>query len=101
MIPLLDTYPNKKSAEVLRAGFTDGFKLIFHGDRLFRNSPNLKSVKLDPDSTLSKVMKEVKLNRIAGPFQKVPISNLMISPIGLVSKSEPGKLRLIQHFILS
>ena len=75
LIPLLDIYPNKKSAEVLRAGFTDGFKLGFLGDRLFRNSPNLKSVRLDPDSALSKVMKEVKLNRIVGPFQKLPISN--------------------------
>jgi hypothetical protein len=41
--------------------------------------------------------KEIKLKRIAGPFNEMPLPQLMISPIGLVPKTEPGKFRLIQH----
>ena len=37
------------------------------------------------------------MGRIAGPFSVRPLSNLIVSPIGLVPKAEPGKFRLIQH----
>ena len=37
------------------------------------------------------------MGRLAGPFSKSPLPNLMISPIGLVPKTEAGKFRLIQH----
>ena len=40
--------------------------------------------------------KEIELKRIAGPFSQKPLSDLIISPIGLVPKAEPGS-RLIQH----
>jgi len=93
----LALYPDKASAAVLKEGFVFGFKLGYQGDRKFRESPNLKSINTDPDMALAKVMKEVGLSRIAGPFSQVPISDLIISPIGLVPKSEPGKFRLIQH----
>ena len=37
------------------------------------------------------------MGRIARPFHPRPLPNLIVSPIGLVPKSEPGKFRLIQH----
>ena len=41
-------------------------------------------------------MKEVKLGRVAGPYDKVPFKNFMQSPIGLVPKSG-GRTQLIFH----
>ncbi|KAM4661937.1 uncharacterized protein O3C94_010581 [Discoglossus pictus] len=34
---------------------------------------------------------------MAGPFDRVPLNNLRISPLGLVPKKEPGTFRLIHH----
>ncbi|XP_078500441.1 uncharacterized protein LOC144755420 [Lissotriton helveticus] len=34
---------------------------------------------------------------MAGPFDDWPLENLIISPIGVVPKKEPGQYRLIQH----
>ena len=44
LLPLLDLYPDKVSAKILREGFSFGFKLGYRGDRTFRDSPYLKSV---------------------------------------------------------
>ena len=41
-------------------------------------------------------MKEVKLGRVAGPFDDIPFENYMQSPIGLVPKGK-DKTRLIFH----
>ena len=43
-----------------------------------------------------KIMKEVKANRYAGPYDSVPFSNFIQSPIGLVPKAG-GQVRLIFH----
>ena len=97
IIPLLKLYPDKKSAVTLKEGFVNGFKLGYLGERIGREAKNLKSVENDPARALEKLNKEIKMDRIAGPFKECPIQNLIISPIGLVPKSEPGKFRLIQH----
>ena len=44
----------------------------------------------------SKMMKEVKLGRHAGPFRTIPYDNYMQSPIGLVPKAG-NQMRLIFH----
>ena len=46
---------------------------------IFNEPPNVKSIHKDSDAALAKVMKEVNLNRIAGPFSHFFISNLIIS----------------------
>ncbi len=97
MVPYLNKYPNKKAAKILTDGFTFGFKLGYEGERAQRDSNNLKSIANLKDKAFEKIGKEVKLGRIAGPFDTRPISDLIVSPIGLVPKSEPGKYRLIQH----
>ena len=95
--PLLANYPNKKAANIIEEGFSNGFKLGYRGERRSREGPNLKSVDLKPSAAGDKLMKEVNLNRMAGPFNSSPLPNLIISPIGLVPKAEVGKFRLIQH----
>ena len=44
----------------------------------------------------NKIMKEVKLGRVAGPFSEIPYQNYIQSPVGLVPKAG-GKTRLIFH----
>ncbi len=97
ILPYLEQYPNKKAAKILKDGFSFGFKLGYRGPREARDSPNLKSVIQDPKSARQKLQKEIKLGRIAGPFQSRPIQDLIVSPIGLIPKAEKGKFRLIQH----
>ena len=97
LLPWLDQYPDKSAALRLREGFTFGFKLGYSGSRKGREADNLKSAVGDPDTVIQKLSKEIKLGRIAGPFQDMPFSNLIISPVGLVPKSEPGKFRLIHN----
>ena len=42
-------------------------------------------------------MKEVKLGRVAGPYDQIPFESYMQSPIGLVPKVGSSKTRLIFH----
>ncbi|XP_066444898.1 uncharacterized protein [Eleutherodactylus coqui] len=46
---------------------------------------------------MEKLLKEVELGRMAGPFREPPFVNLRVSPLGLVPKKEAGKFRLIHH----
>lgn len=93
----LPYYPNRKAARVLEEGFKFGFKLAYGGSRVGRDSDNLKSATEDPQMVIQKLDKEINLGRIAGPFKDRPINNLIVSPVGLVPKAEPGKFRLIHH----
>jgi hypothetical protein len=56
---------------------------------------NHKSVSVNPSIVAKKLEKELALNRIAGPFNVPPIKNLIVSPLGLVPKKEPGQFRVI------
>ena len=40
-------------------------------------------------------MNEVRLGRVAGPFEKIPFTNYTQSPVGLVPKDGSKKTRLI------
>lgn len=51
---------------------------------------------ISPPLLREKVMKEVVLGRILGPFQSPPIPGLQLSPLSLVEK-EKGKFRLIHN----
>lgn len=77
-------------------GFISGFRLGFEGNRANHVARNLKSARLNPVMLKEKICKEVRLGRFAGPYVDSPISNLRISPVGLVPKSN-GSYRLITH----
>lgn len=92
----LACYPHKTDSKLLLDGFRFGFKLQYTGPRNSATANNLRSANEHCTEITEKILKEVKLGRIAGPFEKPPMSNLRISPIGLVSKSDGG-WRLITH----
>ncbi|MCP3927716.1 MAG: hypothetical protein GY705_01280, partial [Bacteroidetes bacterium] len=58
--------------------------------------PNQKSTKEYEILVDDMLMKELKANRIAGPFVSSP-PGLIISPLGAVPKKEAGKIRIIHN----
>ena len=44
----------------------------------------IRLIQQNPVIALDKIMKEVCLGRIAGPFKTCPIDNIVVSPIDLV-----------------
>lgn len=71
----------------------------YNGPRQFRQGRNLLSALEKPSAAYDKVIKEVQLGRIAGPFDNISqtgLTSLIISPIGLVPKPSGG-VRLIHH----
>lgn len=94
--PYLSNYDEHKKAYLLN-GFTHGFKLEFHGFRGFQYSENLKSALDSSEIVSNKLGKEVETGRIAGPFHDLPLSDLKISPLGLVPKKTPQQFRLIHN----
>jgi hypothetical protein len=96
LIELLNFYPNRVAALELSLGFSNGLRLQYTGLRTFLMTTNLRSVEQFRQDTLEKLQSKVSMGRILGPFSRLPISNLHISPIGLVPKSDEG-WRLITY----
>ena len=85
-------------------GFKRGFPLHYEGAKeVTFTSQNLKFRRLgtkmigNKTTLWNKVMKEVKLNRYAGPFEHIPFKFYIQSPIGLVAKDGGKDVRLIFH----
>ena len=51
------------------------------GERIAREAPNLQSVVKNPERAMDKLMKEIKLKRMAGPFAENPIKGLLFHPL--------------------
>ena len=58
---------------------------------------NLDSAYQQPSDFLEKIQTEVALGRVAGPFRKLHISNLRISPVGIVPKDNNTGWGLITY----
>lgn len=89
--------PNKTIANKLLSGYSLRFCLHYSGPRLHIESSNLISAHQHPRETMEKIANEIKLGRIWGPYEKLPISNLRVSPIGVVPKGDNAGWRLITH----
>ena len=95
---LKKTNYDKKETEFLVNGFRNGFDLGYRGpEKIKQTSNNLKFTIGDKIELWNKVMKEVKENRYAGPFETIPFEHYIQSPIGLVPKDGGKKTRLIFH----
>ena len=90
---------DKEETEFLIDGFINGFTIGYSGPQDVKiTSPNLKFRGVGDKVTLwNKVMKEVKEQRYAGPFEEIPFDNFIQSPIGLVPKDGGKDTRLIFH----
>ena len=92
----LSGYDQDRANEI-NNGFSYGFPLYYAGERRPSDSKNLKSANLLPDVVRQKIKGEIEAGRVAGPFDRRPLPNLRVSPLGLVPKREPGEYRLIHH----
>ena len=88
-------YPHQKVASALLQGFRYGFHLEYSGNRQGRLARNHKSARDKPAIVWQKLLKEISLGRIAGPFKHPPFEQLIVSPTGLVPKKTPAEYRLI------
>ena len=89
---------NKEKTEYLIDSFRNGFSIGYTGDTNVKcTAPNLTLHIGSKLELWNKVMKEVKLKRYAGPFEKIPFENYIQSPIGLLPKDNGTKTRLIFH----
>ena len=81
-------------------GFHNGFHLGYKGPIDRQDfSDNIPFSIGSKDELWGKLMGEVKLGRVAGPFEvsQIPFENFMQSPISLVPKDQGTKTRLIFH----
>ena len=82
----------------LQQGFTQGFDISYTGPQIRKStSQNIPFTVGDKVDMWNKLMKEVKLGRVAGPFDEVPFENFIQSPIGLMPKVGSDQTRLIFH----
>ena len=92
---------NETKSQFLLQGFSEGFDIGYRGPVVrqdsSRNLPLPEGGELD---VWNKLMTEVELGRVAGPFESIPYSNYMQSLIGLVLKVG-NKTHLIFHLSYS
>ena len=85
----------------LEEGFTNGFDIGYEGPQTQQSEAEnipLKEGVGNETELWKKLMKEVKLGRVSGPYDKIPFENYIQSPIGLVPKAgNSGKTILIFH----
>ena len=93
---MLITFPDRNAAKFISDGFEYGFPINYTGPRVKIETKNLISVLQDPIKAKEKLNSEIKLSRMADPFDKRPISNLRCSPIGTIPK-KTGGIRLITN----
>ena len=85
---------DKGETDFLIDGFKNGFSIGYEGpEKVKITSPNLKFREVGNHTMLwNKVMKEVKEERYAGPFEEITYEFYIQSPIGLVPK-DGGKIQ--------
>ena len=79
---------NESEVQFLEDGLTNGFSIGYEGLQDHRslavNIPLMVGSEVD---LWNKLMKEVKLGRVAGPFDEILFEHFIQSPIGLVPKA--------------
>ena len=91
---------DKDDTSFLEDGFWNGFDIGYEGPAERQSTARNLPLRVGSKIQLwNKIMKEVELGRVAGPFDQVPFHQFIQSPIGLVPKagSNSGKTRLIFH----
>ena len=86
---------DEQESTILLTGFTLGLSLHCDGPHYSRTSGNHRSALQAASIVDRKLLHELSLGRIAGPFMDPPFNDFQSSPIGLVPKHDHGKFRLI------
>ena len=90
-------YCGQKTLKLV-TGFREGFDLCYEGPQIrCSKSGNLPFSISNKVILWNKLMKEVSLGRVAGPFKVIPFEHYIQSPIGLVPKDKGSQTRLIFH----
>lgn len=88
---------NRHATQQLFAGFSEGFDIGYRGPLIRRNTAHNLPFRVGSNIVLwNKIMKEVAVKHIAGPFRQIPFDNYMQSPVGLVPKAR-DQMRMIFH----
>ena len=92
----LSSYPDRMFAGYVCDGIRDGFRVGFsYCTSLCKKVVgNMKSVKEHKEVVEAYVGGERQAGRVLGSFSK---ESLQVSPFGVISKTEPGKWRLILY----
>ena len=95
---LIESQYNAKKTKFLVDGFRNGFSIGYEGPEDVKQTALNLALHVGSESELwNKVMKEVKLKRFAGPFNKIPFDSYIQSPIRLVPKDAGLQTCLIFH----
>ena len=95
---LKDSDYDPSETEFLQNGFSDGFDIGYCGPQDRKStSENIPFTIGNKVDLWNKLMKEVRLKRVAGPFKEIPFESFIQSPIGLVPKAGSDQTRLILH----
>ena len=95
---MLESQFNDRDRIKLVTGFRDGFRMGYHGPGNVKlEARNLPFTIGDERLLWNKVMKEVKNERYAGPFDDIPFDFYIQLPIGLVPKDSGKDVQLISH----
>jgi hypothetical protein len=93
---LLEGYDIVKRNYLIK-GFREGFSIdndVYHPNS---DVNNLKTANDYPDIIDKKLQTEIDLGRLSGPHDEIPLENMVLSPIGLKAKKQPGQFRVIHH----
>lgn len=95
---LIKTNYDQSETDFLISSFSNGFPIGYKGPTNRQTLANNLKLRVGSEQEIwHKLMKEVKLKRVAGPFTGIPYDNFIQSPIGLVPKQQNGETRLIFH----
>ena len=95
---LIETQYNEDETKFVVDGFSNGFSIEYHGPSKRQSRSNNLQLHVGNKTILwNKIMKEVSLRRVAGPYEDIPYKNFIQSPVGLVPKVGGDGTRLIFH----
>ena len=90
-------YPREKT-NFLQEGLVKGFDIGYEGPQIRQSTAENIPLTIGNETELwNKLMKEVQLKRVAGPFDTIPFDSYIQSLIGLVPKAGGDQTRLIFH----
>jgi len=90
-------HPDQRFAQYLVNGIHSGFRIGYHyrTHNCRRARRNIQSALEHPEVVRDYLANECSLGRVLGPFPPSLLSNVHISPLGVVPKKEHNKWRLI------